>query len=61
MLARTPGPILEPESEEERQGTVPHVVFPTERLRPGTASGAQRCHPGRTRPAPPTREVGENT
>jgi predicted GH43/DUF377 family glycosyl hydrolase len=29
VLARTPAPILEPSVVEERQGTVPNVVFPT--------------------------------
>jgi predicted GH43/DUF377 family glycosyl hydrolase len=29
VLARTPAPILEPLLSEERQGTVPNVVFPT--------------------------------
>ena len=29
VLARTPEPILAPETEEERDGTVPNVVFPT--------------------------------
>jgi predicted GH43/DUF377 family glycosyl hydrolase len=29
VLARTDGPILEPETDDERDGTVPNVVFPT--------------------------------
>jgi beta-1,2-mannobiose phosphorylase / 1,2-beta-oligomannan phosphorylase len=29
VLARTSEPILAPETEEERDGTVPNVVFPT--------------------------------
>jgi predicted GH43/DUF377 family glycosyl hydrolase len=29
ILARTPAPILGPETEDERVGTVPNVVFPT--------------------------------
>jgi beta-1,2-mannobiose phosphorylase / 1,2-beta-oligomannan phosphorylase len=29
VLARTPGPLLEPVEAEERQGLVPNVVFPT--------------------------------
>jgi predicted GH43/DUF377 family glycosyl hydrolase len=29
VLARTPEPILTPETEDERSGTVPNVVFPT--------------------------------
>lgn len=29
VLARTPTPILEPETEDEQSGTVPNVVFPT--------------------------------
>jgi beta-1,2-mannobiose phosphorylase / 1,2-beta-oligomannan phosphorylase len=29
VMARTPTPILEPETEDEQSGTVPNVVFPT--------------------------------
>ncbi|WP_375155028.1 hypothetical protein [Micromonospora sp. 4G55] len=29
MLARTAEPVLVPETEDERSGTVPNVVFPT--------------------------------
>jgi predicted GH43/DUF377 family glycosyl hydrolase len=29
VLGRTPEPILAPETEEEHDGTVPNVVFPT--------------------------------
>lgn len=29
VLARSPLPLLEPETKEEREGTVPNVVFPT--------------------------------
>jgi predicted GH43/DUF377 family glycosyl hydrolase len=29
VLARTPSPLLEPLVTEERDGTVPNVVFPT--------------------------------
>lgn len=29
VLARTPEPLLSPETEDERSGTVPNVVFPT--------------------------------
>jgi beta-1,2-mannobiose phosphorylase / 1,2-beta-oligomannan phosphorylase len=29
VVARTDAPVLEPETEEERRGTVPNVVFPT--------------------------------
>ena len=29
MLARTAEPLLAPETEDERAGTVPNVVFPT--------------------------------
>jgi predicted GH43/DUF377 family glycosyl hydrolase len=29
VIARTPQPLLAPETEEERSGIVPNVVFPT--------------------------------
>jgi beta-1,2-mannobiose phosphorylase / 1,2-beta-oligomannan phosphorylase len=39
VTARTPAPLLEPETREERQGIVPNVVFPTglDELGDGTA------------------------